>query len=296
MRRLLRHILPQGLIDLYRKRKKRLAQKYREQLVKNDQIVTEAMITSVLRQEGINTGDVLMVHSSFRAIGYVEHGADTLITALLKVIGEEGTLMMPAFPAIGYNYDYLKSKPVFDIKHTASRMGIVTETFRKKKGIRRSLHPTDSVSAYGRQAEYLVKDHFGQLTPYNENSPFYRLCALKGKILMIGVKLDSLTNLHTLEDAIPDFKYPVYHETVFEARLIDASGKEVSMKTKAHNPVYSRKRRCNDLILPFEQAGFLKPFRLGQADCMLIDAYAMHQWMVENYRTKGITMYTPNGE
>lgn len=288
--------MPQGLIDLYRKRKKRLAQRHREQLVKNDQIVTEEIITAVLRREGIGTGDVLMVHSSFRAMGYVEHGAETLITALLKVIGEEGTLMMPAFPAIGYNYDYLKSDPVFDIKQTASRMGIVTETFRKKKGVLRSLHPTDSVSAYGKQAEYLVKDHFGQLTPYNENSPFYRLCELKGKILMIGVKLDSLTNLHTLEDAVPDFKYPVYHEMLFEARLIDASGKQVSMNTKAHNPVYSKKRRCNDLILPFEQAGFLKQFTIGLADCILIDAYAMHQWMVENYRTKGITMYTPNGE
>ncbi len=296
MRKLLRNILPQALIDLYKQRKKRLAAKQRDELAKNKQTVSEVEIISVLQNAGIKEGDVLMVHSSLRKIGLVEHGADTLIEGLLKTIGSQGTLMMPSFPAIGFNYDYLKSKPVFDLKHTPSKMGIVTETFRKKTGVVRSLHPTDSVIAFGKEAEYLVKDHFGQLTPYNEKSPFYRLCGLKGKILMIGVQLESLTNLHTLEDAVPDFKYPVYHETVFTTELMDEAGNRQTMQTKVHNPVYSKKRRCNDLIPPFETAGFLKHFKLGHADCMLIDANAMHAWMVENYKTKGITMYTPQGQ
>lgn len=288
--------MPQALIDLYKQGKKRSAAKQREELAKNKQTVDEAEIISVLQNAGIKEGDVLMVHSSLRKIGLVENGAGTLIDALLKTIGKTGTLMMPSFPAIGFNYDYLKSKPVFDLKHTPSRMGIVTETFRKKSGSVRSLHPTDSVVAFGKDADYLVKDHFGQLTPYNKKSPFYRLCGLKGKILMIGVQLDSLTNLHTLEDAVPDFKYPVYHDTLFTVELIDAAGTKQTMQTKVHNPVYSKKRRCNDLIEPFEAAGFLKQFKLGLANCMLIDAEAMHGWMLENYKTRGITMYTPQGQ
>jgi aminoglycoside 3-N-acetyltransferase len=287
--------LPQALIDLYKTHKRKAGEKQRAELIKNKQVVTEADIADVLKKADIRPGDTVMVHSALSKIGYVENGANAVINALLDSIGTDGTLVMPAFPTVGYNYDYLKSDPLFDLNQTPSRMGAVTETFRKKAGVARSLHPTDSVSAYGKQAGYLVKDHFGQLTPYNSYSPFYRLSELNAKILMIGVKLDSLTSLHTLEDAVTDFKYPVYHDTVFTARLVDASGKQVSMQTKAHNPVYSKKRRCNDLIDPFEKAGFLKQFKLGLADCMLIEAGAMHQWMVENYKTKGITMYTPNG-
>lgn len=296
MRKLLRNILPQALIDLYKKNKRKAGQKQRDELIKNKQAITQADLTDAFKKAGIKSGDVLMVHSALSKIGYVECGADALIDALLNATGSDGTLMMPAFPAVGYNYDYLKSDPVFDLKQTSSKMGIVTETFRKRPGVMRSLHPTDSVSAYGKQAEYLVKDHFGQLTPYNQFSPFYRLSELNGKILMIGVKLDSLTNLHTLEDAVDDFKFPVYHDTIFTAWLVGASGEKISMQTKAHNPVYSKKRQCNALMTHFEKAGFLKHFKLGFADCMLIEAGTMHQWMLENYKTKGITMYTPNGQ
>ncbi len=292
---MLRNILPQALIDLYKQGKKRAAARQRDELAKNRQAVSEAAIVATLQQQGIREGDVLMVHSSLRKIGLVENGADTLLSALLNILGKEGTLMMPSFPAIGFNYDYLKSKPVFDVRHTPSKMGVMTETFRKKNGVVRSMHPTDSVIAFGKEADYLVKDHFGQLTPYNDKSPFYRLCEVKGKILMIGVGLESLTNLHTLEDAVPDFKYPVYHETMFTTALIDAEGNKRTMQTKVHNPVYSKKRRCNDLIPPFEAAGVVKSFKLGLADCLLIDAHAMHAWMVANYKSRGITMYTPQG-
>lgn len=295
VRRLLRHIVPQWVVDLYKQRKKRLAERRREQLANSRQTVAGPEIVATLQRAGVRAGDVLMVHSSFRQIGHVAQGPDTLIDALLAVLGEGGTLMMPSFPAIGFNYDYLKTSPVFDVRHTPSRMGIVTETFRQRPGVFRSLHPTDAVVAFGPRAAYLTKDHFGQLTPYNAASPFYRLSELGGKILLIGVQLDSLTNLHTLEDAVDDFKYPVYHDTVFEAALVDANGQQVRMRTRVHNPVYSKKRRCNDLAVQFEAAGFLSRFRLGLANCLLIDAGAMHAWMLENYHTRGVTMYTPQG-
>ncbi len=295
MRKLLLKILPQTVIDFYKNNKKRSKLKQRETLLKNKQIVTKQEIIQQLHEVGIKHGDIVMLHSSLSKIGYVDGGADTVINALLHTVGEDGTLMMPAFPAIGYNYDYLNTDPVFDVKHTPSKMGIITELFRKRKGVVRSLHPTDSVCAIGKQAYYLTKGHFGQLTPYNSHSPFYRLCELKGKIILMGVDLNSLTNLHTLEDAVDDFKYPVYHTHVFNCKLINDKGEHLEMKTKAHNPVYSKKRKCNELIPHFEKAGFLKHFKVGLADCLLIDAQHMHLSMVKNYIDFGITMYTPNG-
>jgi aminoglycoside 3-N-acetyltransferase len=295
VRKLLLKILPQSIIDFYKNNKKQYKLKQREALLQNKQIVTEQEIIHQLHQVGIKQGDIIMLHSSLSKIGYVDGGADTVINSLLNVIAEDGTLMMPAFPAVGYNYDYLNTNPVFDVKHTASKMGIITENFRKRNGVLRSLHPTDSVCALGKQASYLTEGHFDQLTPYNSHSPFYRLYELKGKIVLIGVDLNSLTNLHTLEDAVDDFKYPVYHSHLFNCKLINEKGECLVMQTKAHNPVYSKKRKCNELILHFEKAGFLKRFKVGLADCLLIDAQHLHLWMVKNYIDFGITMYTPNG-
>ncbi|MGZ3899048.1 MAG: AAC(3) family N-acetyltransferase, partial [Bacteroidia bacterium] len=160
----------------------------------------------------------------------------------------------------------------------------------------RSLHPTDSVCALGLQAFELTHSHFGQLTPYNSESPFYKLCVLNAKIVLIGVNLDSLTNLHTLEDAIPGFKYPVYHSKIFECRMINEKGETVVMKTKSHDPKWSKKRKCNELKPLFKEAGFLAEAKIGEANIIIIKAKEMHEWMVKNYVEKGITMYTPHGE
>ena len=296
MRQFIRNILPQQFIDFYKNQKKRRKQKQRETLASTNKVVTLNQIIEKLNEIGLKSGEVVMLHSSLSKMGFVEGGAQTVIDSILKVIGTEGTLVMPAFPAIGFNYDYLKTNPIFDLLNTPSKMGIITEVFRKMKQVKRSLHPTDSVCALGKQADYLTKDHFNQLTPYNQNCPFYRLYQLKAKIILIGVDLNSLTNFHTLEDAVPDFVYPVYHQTIFDNQLIDESGKALIMKTKVHNPVFSKKRKCNDFIKPFTDAGFMTSFKIGLANCYCIEADKLNNWMIENYKLKGITLYTPQGK
>ena len=174
-------------------------------------------------------------------------------------------------------------------------MGIITEYFRKLNDVFRSFHPTDSVCAKGRLAEYYTNSHFGQLTPYNEYSPFRKLCLMNGKILMLGTTLNgACTNLHTLEDAV-DFKFPVYDNKIFEVEMIDEKGNKSIMKTKVHNPEYSAKRNCDALKPMFEKEGLLIKGSIGEAQSMLIDANKMLEVMMKNYNERGITMYTPFG-
>jgi len=243
---------------------------------------------------GIKPGDSVLVHCRFSSLGYVEGGAITLIKALETVVGESGTLLFPTFPANSLNKTYMDHKPVFDVKNTPSAMGIVTEVFRKMKNVKRSFHPTDPVAAKGKLAEYYTSDHYNQITPYNANSPFYKLVEQHGKILMIGVGLESCTNLHTLEDAV-EFKFPVYLEKIYEAKMIDENGILSVMKTKVHNPEYSVKRRCNDLFKMFTDEGVVTKTNIGEANALVLDAYKMHQSMLNNYLKRGITMYTPFG-
>lgn len=272
------------------KRKKEL----RVQQNSNSGISKQHLIDD-FKKIGLQKGDSVLVHSSLSKIGFVDGGAKTVVDALFETIGETGTLLFPAFSAAGRSKDYLESHPVFDIKNTLSQMGSVTEYFRKLEGVSRSFHPTDSVCAKGPLAYYYTNSHFGQLTPYNENSPFRKLCNKGGKILMLGTTLNGAgTNLHTLEDAV-EFKFPVYAKEIFTVQMIDTEGRETEMKTKVHNPDYSAKRNCDALKPMFEKENVLVNGTIGEAKSMLIDANKMLEVMIKNYNEKGITMYTPFG-
>lgn len=287
---------PQFLLEWIKTLKKNQRRKQLQEQQKNKTGINKEQLISDLKKIGIKQGDSVLVHSSLSKIGFVEGGAKTLVDALFETIGQSGTLLFPTFPAAGRNKTHLEEHPFFDIRNTSSQMGSVTEYFRKLNAVHRSFHPTDPVCAKGPLAEYYTNSHYGQLTPYNEHSPFRKLCTKGGKILMLGTTLNgACTNLHTLEDAV-DFKFPVYDPKIFDVKMIDAEGKESTMKTKVHNPEYSAKRNCDALKPLFEKEGILVNGIIGEAKSMLIDANKMLEVMTDNYKKRGVTMYTPYGE
>lgn len=286
---------PEFVLEWAKQLKKNQRRKELELQKQNGKGITKQLLVEDFKKIGLKKNDSVLVHSSLSKIGFVVGGPKTIIEALLEVIGIEGTLLFPSFPAIGRNKTHLEEKPFFDIRNTPSQMGSITEYFRKLEGCKRSFHPTDAICAIGPLADYYTNSHFGQLTPYNEHSPFRKLCTKNGKILMLGTTLNgACTNLHTLEDAV-DFKFPVYDEKVFDVKMIDSAGKETIMKTKVHNPDYSAKRNCDALKPMFEKEGVLINGIVGEAKSMLIDANKMLEVMIKNYKEKGVTMYTPFG-
>ncbi|MDF2435699.1 MAG: aminoglycoside 3-N-acetyltransferase [Bacteroidota bacterium] len=296
LKQLLLKYSPQFLLEWLKSLKKSRRRKYLQSKQMSNEGLTLDDLVADLKEIGIKRGDSLLVHCSLSKIGFVKGGPKTVIDALFRVIGEEGTLLFPTFPAKGKSKDHLQENSIFDIVNTPSQMGSVTEYFRKMDGVFRSFHPTDCVAAKGPLAEYFTNTHFGQLTPYNENSPFRKLGEKNGKILMLGTTLNGAgTNLHTLEDAV-DFKFPVYDEKIFEVKMKDAKGNVSVMKTKVHDPEYSVKRNCDALKPMFEKEGVLVNGIIGEAKSMLIDANKMLEVMIRNYNEKGVTMYTPFGD
>lgn len=294
LRNLLMRYGPQWLLERARDHKKSLR---RKRLAKQLQQGgwTKADLVNQLQAAGIRPRESLLVHSSLSKMGFVEGGAQTVLDALLECIGPEGNLLMPSFPASGRNKEYLDTAPVFDVQRTPSAMGKITEVFRSMPGTLRSLHPTDSVVAYGPRAAYFTAGHFGQLTPYTESSPFRRLASAGGKILMLGTTLNGAgTSLHTLEDAV-DVPYPVYLDQVYEVTVMDAQGNQYRVKTKVHNPAQSAKRNCDALKPLFLQAGAMTTCRIGDAECLLMDAAKMFNTMIQAFQEQGVTMYTPYG-
>lgn len=295
LKNFVRRLTPKPILDWNRRRKKRNRDTELEQQRKSENSISKEDLIKDLRMIGIKEGDILLVHSSLSKIGFLDEGPKTLIDAILEVIGPEGNLLMPTSPNNVYQLNYIRNTPFFDVLNSPSKTGAITEYFRTMPGVIRSLSPTEPVSAIGPRAVEFTKDHFNQLTPYNEHSPFYKVSENGGKILYIGVTLSMAgTNLHTLEDAL-EFKFPVYYPEVFEIEVVDENQLKHKVKTKVHDPVWSKKRKCDDLIPMFEEEGALTKVKIGQAETLLVDARKFFDTMIKKYNEEGITMYTPKG-
>ena len=145
---------------------------------------------------GVQPGDAILMHSSFKALGGMEDGAKGFFEAFQELLGEEGTLVLPAL-----SYESVsREQPHFDVRTTPSCVGYLPEYFRTQIASIRSLHPTHSCSAVGRQADFLCSEHYRDRTPVGPHSPFARLPQVHGKILILGSHPDHNTTLHGVEE------------------------------------------------------------------------------------------------
>lgn len=58
-------------------------------------VILKEEIVQKLREVGLDKGDAVMAHTSLKRMGYVCGGAQTVIEALMEVVGKDGTIMMP---------------------------------------------------------------------------------------------------------------------------------------------------------------------------------------------------------
>ena len=293
----LRKITPDFILNWNRTRKKhKVNQKLKSQLNAGSSF-TKAFLIEEFQKIGLRKGDCVLVHSSLSKIGHLENGPKTFVDALIETIGVKGHILMPTSPNNEYQLTYIRNTPVFDVLNSPSKTGAITEYFRKMPNVVRSLHPTEPVSVLGPKSQEIIKGHFKALTPYKENSPFSKVAELDGKILYVGVTLDNAgTSLHTLEDAVDDFKFPVYYPENFKIDVIDNTGNTTTVETKVHDPKLSKLRKCDHLIPHFKAANVLEHVTIGNAATLLVDAKGLFNTMLDLYNEKGVTMYTPNGE
>lgn len=159
--------------------------------------VTQDDILYSLKLMGIQEGDILLVHSALTSIGHVEGGADSVINALCEAVGPDGTIVMSTLT--GWFAP-------FDAATSPSAVGVISEVFRRRPGVLRSLHPVHSVAAYGKHAAEIVAGHENCPTGCGEGTPYLKLRDLGAKAMLLGIDMDRNTIMHTLEELI-DAKY-----------------------------------------------------------------------------------------
>lgn len=190
-------------------------------------IVTKSRLIRGLEALALQQGDVVMLHSSVKAVGHVVGGPDVILQALLDVMGPRGTLMMlVGWDAAPYEMAawpearrraYLDECPPYDPARSPAvrAWGVLAGYLRTWPGARRSDHPDSSFAAVGSRAEWITADHPLQYG-HGPGSPLAKLCEARGKVLLLGAEFDSITLLHYAEHlaCVPDkpvvrYKMPV---------------------------------------------------------------------------------------
>lgn len=171
--------------------------------------VTRSRLAGALTDLGIRQGDVVMAHVRMSALGWMVGGMDAIVWALRDAVGPDGTLLaftgwedspyhVAAWPRswqVAYH-----DQPPFNPALSAARreFGRFPERLRTWPGAQRSAHPEVSFAALGPAAPQLLAEP-GDENPWGPEGPLGRLVALRGRVLMLGAPLSSLTLCHHAE-------------------------------------------------------------------------------------------------
>jgi aminoglycoside 3-N-acetyltransferase len=188
---------------------------------------TKESLIKELESLRIDRKGTLLVHSSMKSIGEVEGGADTVLDALSEYM-KDGLLVLPT-----HTWSYIKGEnPRFYVSVSPSCVGVLPEIFRKRPGVIRSLHPTHSVAALGKDAEEFVSGNELFDTPCARGSSWGKLLDRKATIMLLGVDLTRNTFMHGVEEwaEIPG-RMSDEHEQLF---TVLPDGTEISVPSRRH--------------------------------------------------------------
>lgn len=236
---------------------------------------------------GLSRGGLVMLHSSYRTLGRVEGGPDTVIDALLDVLGERGGVMVfvswdrSPYDAFVLNGGLGAAErdawPVFDPNTAAVKSnyaGVIGAALLARSGAARSANPDRSLGALGAGATALMADH--QLDHgFGPGSPLERFVAEGGKSVLLGAPLTTVTAVHYAE-YLADI--PGKRSVTYEVPVLEDGRKTwkpvVQMRRDGfvdavENAVYDHVGRT---VEAYVAARGLTPRKVGDAETWAFDA------------------------
>ncbi len=233
---------------------------------------TQEKIAAQLAELGIKPTDTLTVHTSLKAIGPMEGGGEAYIETLRQAV-REGILTIPS-----HTWADIYETKVFDVRNSVPCIGTVPRLAVEMANraadtgdmtCRRSLHPSHSVVAFGKDALAYIADDAHSTLSMEENGSYGKLRTRHGKILMAGVDLTKTTFIHLIDQVMRTDESPA----TAEVTVIDYDGNRIprlSTPTKGHSDFY-------ELYRPLlEEAGALTYGKIGDGDAILCDAVKVY--------------------
>lgn len=225
---------------------------------------TKETLINDLTDLNVDPEGTLLVHSSYKSIGEVAGGPDTVLDSLSEYM-KDGLLVLPT-----HTWEYInKENPVFDVNESPSNVGILTEKFRKRDHVYRSEHPTHSVGALGQDAQSFTEGEYKHETPCARDSVWGKLVDRNAEILLVGVDLTKNTYIHGIEEwlDIPG-RVTDTHEDLYS---VLHTGEKVHVPSRRHYGLSWSDHfwKVEDILL---EEGAMKKGTFGDAVVRVVDA------------------------
>jgi aminoglycoside 3-N-acetyltransferase len=230
---------------------------------------TKSDIINGIREIGISPTDTLLVHSSMKAIGEVEGGADSILDAFIEYL-KDGLLIFPTHTWEQIN----EENNIFNPGTETSCVGLLTNIFMQRPTVLRSWHPTHSVAAIGKEAKEYVSGEEQYDTPCSRNGCWGKLYDRKAKVLFLGCSMKKNTYLHGVEEwnQIPNRLM----DNPRQLKIVTPEGKIIDRPLRGHYNQYGDISQNYDKMQdPFLQKGIAKKGFIGDAESFICDAVGM---------------------
>jgi aminoglycoside 3-N-acetyltransferase len=196
-----------------------------------------------LKNLGLKTGDVVLLHSSYISLGNFDGTPQDVLDAFFEVVGSTGTIAVPAF----------------------GNLGVLTVLLRQHPDVVISACPSGAVAAVGKDAATLCANHYKAETAHGEGTPYDTLAKLNGYVCLLGADQDRNTSLHGLEARL---ELPYLGQT----REYEITTPDGSIVKKSFKYFPGPHRDFIGLDSRYRAAGVQKQIRIGDAEVRLIAA------------------------
>ncbi len=233
------------------------------------------------RALGLTRGMAVEVHSSLSSFGHVTGGAEAVIRALMNVVGDEGALVMSAFPvtrplplgdsevARGIVAKIRFLDPSSD---APTGMGVISDTFRRMPGVVTGpgFH---RVAAWGKDVAIHAQG-------------YQHLLDIGGYALLLGVDIHRLTSMHYAEgkvglpQAVKDIFTPnaeILKDYPPDQWYVEAGAPSVDAWGKIQSEA--------------DRLGLIRHRRIGEAECLFFRASDVVGLYEEALRTDPLGLY-----
>jgi aminoglycoside 3-N-acetyltransferase len=148
---------------------------------------TSKEIYLALKKSGLKKGDTILICPQLYTFGKLQ-GVESnqkyykiFFDIIKSIIGSNGTVCITS-----YSFQTMRHGENFYLEKTKCTSGEFSEFIRKLKGSLRSMHPTFSVCAIGKNKQKICSNN--SYTDYGYDSPFDKMLKLKTKVLNLGME------------------------------------------------------------------------------------------------------------